>query len=90
MNSMIFLLISNELWHEIDAAAQPLPTGDLGGADFTENANACPSVRSTGVWGLCSSKDYIRIYAKWGYRLVVGACSKANTRVQKDDELFTT
>jgi hypothetical protein len=45
MNSMIFLLISNEfkLWHEIDAAAQPLPRGDLGGADFTENANACPS-----------------------------------------------
>ena len=28
--------------HEIDAAAQPLPTGDPGGADFTENANACP------------------------------------------------
>ena len=46
MNSMIFLLISTVTGcgTEIDTAAQPLPTGDLrpGGADFTENTNACP------------------------------------------------
>ena len=41
LNSMIFVLICMGCGMEMDAAAQPLPTG-VGRPDFTENSSACP------------------------------------------------
>ena len=59
-NSVIFLWTSSATvmgcWAscgtKINVAAQPLPTGDPGRPDFTENSSACPSLLTTHfVWG---------------------------------------